>query len=46
MSISPPVSPQALPVPDDFPVALRDGEEQLFWQRDRMHFPGQVLPLC
>jgi pyruvate,water dikinase len=45
VSISPPLSPQALPLPDDFPVALRDGEEQLFWQRDRMHFPGQVLPL-
>jgi pyruvate,water dikinase len=45
VSISPPVAPQALPAPDDFPVELSGGEEQLFWQRDRMHFPAQVLPL-
>jgi phosphohistidine swiveling domain-containing protein len=35
-------APQLIPVPDDFPIEFRDGAERLFWQQDRMHFPGQV----
>jgi phosphohistidine swiveling domain-containing protein len=45
LSLLEPVAPQAIPVLATFPVDLHDGEERLFWERDRMHFPGQVLPL-
>jgi pyruvate,water dikinase len=38
-------APQVLPVPDDFPVRFAPGDEQLLWERDRMHFPGQVTAL-
>ena len=41
----PAASPQAIPVPADFPVHFAPGEERLFWERERTHFPGQVLPL-
>jgi phosphohistidine swiveling domain-containing protein len=40
-----PAAPQAIPVPADFPVHFEAGEEQLFWEHDRMHFPGQVTKL-
>jgi len=36
---------QAAPLAPDFPVDLQDVDAQHFWQQDRMHFPGQVLPL-
>jgi pyruvate,water dikinase len=32
-------------MPDDFPVRFAPGDEQLLWERDRMHFPGQVTAL-
>jgi pyruvate,water dikinase len=38
-------APQVLPVPDDFPVRFAPGDEQVLWERDRMHFPGQVTAL-
>ncbi|HSD79819.1 MAG TPA: PEP-utilizing enzyme [Solirubrobacteraceae bacterium] len=38
-------APPAAPAPPDFPVAFAAGDEQLFWQQDKMHFPAQVLPL-
>jgi len=38
-------APQTIPVPDNFPVVFQDGEERLFWEQDRMHFPGQMTPL-
>jgi phosphohistidine swiveling domain-containing protein len=40
-----PAAPQAIPVPADFPVDFEPGEDQLFWEHDRMHFPGQLTTL-
>jgi phosphohistidine swiveling domain-containing protein len=34
-----------IPLPAGFPVRFEPGDEQLFWERDRAHFPGQVTPL-
>lgn len=42
---APPVG-EPIPVPPDFPVTWKVPEwQQLFWQRDRMHFPDPVTPL-
>jgi phosphohistidine swiveling domain-containing protein len=35
----------APPQPDAFADALAPGDEALFWQRDTMHFPGQMTAL-
>lgn len=45
MTVDAQAAPQVLPVPDDFPVRFAPGDEQLLWERDRMHFPGQVTAL-
>jgi phosphohistidine swiveling domain-containing protein len=34
-----------IPLPADFPVDFAPGEELLFWQRDRMHFPRPIAPM-
>jgi phosphohistidine swiveling domain-containing protein len=36
---------QAIPQPADFQVYFEPGEDRLFWERDRAHFPVQVTPL-
>jgi rifampicin phosphotransferase len=36
---------QAIPQPPDFRVYFEPGEDRLFWERDRTHFPDQVTPL-
>jgi phosphohistidine swiveling domain-containing protein len=33
---------QPVPQPPDFRVYFEPGEDRLFWERDRTHFPGQV----
>jgi phosphohistidine swiveling domain-containing protein len=38
---------EPIPTPPDFPVRWEQpGEEQLFWQQDRMHFPDPFVPLA
>lgn len=42
-----PIPGQPIPVPPDFPVAWRTpADPELFWMRDIMHFPYQILPLA
>jgi pyruvate,water dikinase len=36
---------QPIPQPPDFRVYFEPGEDQLLWDRDRSHFPGQVTTL-
>ena len=36
---------QAIPQPPDFQVYFEPGEDRLFWERDRTHFPAQLTPL-
>ena len=45
MSTLPTTAPQVVAVPPSFPVVLPPGEERLYWERDRTHFPAQVTPL-
>jgi rifampicin phosphotransferase len=33
---------QPIPQPPDFRVYFEPGEDRLFWDRDRTHFPGQI----
>ena len=35
----------AIPQPPDFRVYFEPGEDTLFWDRDRTHFPAQVTTL-
>jgi phosphohistidine swiveling domain-containing protein len=35
----------AIPQPPDFRVYFEPGEDRLFWDRDRSHFPGQLTTL-
>ncbi len=43
---APPGPGETIPVPPDFPVTWRTAAaENLFWQRDRMHFPDPLPPL-
>ena len=46
MTVTPTFAPgQALPQPPDFQVYFEPGEDRLFWERERSHFPMQVKPL-
>jgi phosphohistidine swiveling domain-containing protein len=36
---------QAIPQPADFQVYFEPGEDRLFWERERTHFPVQLTPL-
>jgi hypothetical protein len=36
---------QPIPQPPDFRVYFEPGEDQLLWDRDRSHFPGQLTTL-
>ncbi|MBX3002163.1 MAG: hypothetical protein KF893_26805 [Caldilineaceae bacterium] len=47
MESTQPVPGQRIPVPADFPIEWRKPmDPDIFWMRDVMHFPYQILPLA
>ena len=40
------LAPTVIPAPPGFPIAWpQDGDAELFWQQDNMHFPDPVAPM-